>query len=401
MGITTGQYRIVIGLFNRAKFVTTNKHLIPDVIGDHGSLLKLLICGSLLLLLAGDIELNPGPKKLSICQLNVRSLGDKLSAIRTSLAGKYDIIAITETHLSTNSNIDLGIHGYQPFIRLDRPNRGGGGIGVYVSNNLSFKRIYNLETPSLEAIWLTVRSNNNKFLLCVCYRPPDLPVSFWDDFQTQLDLAKQVHHNILITGDLNADPNSTNGPYLDRFSAHNHLEILVHEPTRITEHSATILDQFLSNMVPYISNVKVLTPVSTNDHSTISLLLDFHSYKEKCYSRKVWYYKKADFSAFRTKLSIFNWDICFQSNNIDDVCEIWTSSFIEIANQCIPNKLLPYVQMIHPGTVLTSEGLNVLRIDFTILPKEIKVLRHGRRLEKPGIIMPLSYTKLKKTIIKP
>ena len=340
MGISIVQYRIAVGLFHRVKFVKHKLSLTLSITSNTARLLyvlQLFICG-LLLLRAGDIELNPGPKKLTICQLNVRSLKDKLPAIRTSLAGSYDIIAITETHLSESSNFDLNIQGYQPFIHLDRPDRGGGGIGVYICNDLAIKRINNLEIPSLEAMWLDVRSSNNKFLLCVCYRPPDLPVSFWDDFQTQLDLAKQIHNNILITGDLNADPNSTNGPYLDRFANQNHLQILVQEPTRITEHSATILDQFLSNMIPYISEVTVIAPVSTNDHCTITLTLAFHVCKEKCYARRIWYYNRADFSTFRDELNNFNWELCFQSDNIDEVCSLWTNNFLDIANRCIPNK---------------------------------------------------------------
>ena len=53
---------------------------------------------------------------------------------------------------------------------------------------------------------------------------------------------------IPITGDLNADPNSPNGPHSHQFSTNNHFSIHIDEPTRITDTSATILDQFVSNM---------------------------------------------------------------------------------------------------------------------------------------------------------
>ena len=340
MGISITQYRASIGLYNMAKYVITAFSLHMCTADLYLFYIITLILTGLVFLLAGDIELNPGPKNLSMCHLNVRGIKEKMSSIRTSLAGTFDIIAITETNLSDNSNFDLTISGYQPIIRLDRYNRGGGGVAVYVSNSLAVKRHHNLETPTLEALWLEIRSNNNIFLLCVCYRPPDVPVSFWDDLQTQVDLSKQIHMNFILTGDLNADPSSTNGPHLSRFADNNHLDILVHEPTRITETSSTILDQFLSNMSQCISDVTVHAPLSTNDHCTISLCVSFKVTRERCYTRRVWYYKRAKFSEFRQKLKDYNWDTCFGTDDVDHACDNWTNAFLDIAQSCIPSKLV-------------------------------------------------------------
>ena len=69
----------------------------------------------LILLLAGDVHVNPGPiksrcKSLSMCHANVRSLSrSKLLAVKTSLANLYDIITLSETHLHQGIGDDLFI----------------------------------------------------------------------------------------------------------------------------------------------------------------------------------------------------------------------------------------------------------------------------------------------------
>ena len=297
-----------------------------------------------LLLLAGDVELNPGPDKnktgnISICQLNVHSLPDKLSAIKNSLTEHHDIIALTETLLRPYHQQELAIKEFHPVIRLDRHDRGGGGCAVYIRNTLHYTKLDFLETPEIEALWLKIRSQNNLFILCVCYRPPGTPNIFWETFQEQIDAAKQIGVNyILITGDLNADPNSENGPYLQQLADQNHFRIHVNEPTRITLNTATILDQFVSNLQDMLYDVTVLPPVSHNDHCTISAQLKFKTYKPSAYKRHVWLYDKADFDAFRRALQVFNWDICFETNDVDQVCNNWTQHFLSIAKQFIPNR---------------------------------------------------------------
>ena len=67
-----------------------------------------------LLLLSGDIELNPGPDSncsLSVLHLNVRSIRNKLDYIKNLC--DFDILCFTETHLTDIvSDNDLTIEGF-------------------------------------------------------------------------------------------------------------------------------------------------------------------------------------------------------------------------------------------------------------------------------------------------
>jgi hypothetical protein len=98
-----------------------------------------------ILLLCGDIEVNPGPgpgdshevrlKNLSLCHLNIRSLlaHDKLDDITDFLSTfhPFDIIALTETHLST-SILDetVNLDNYTIY-RKDREERWWGSYLYY------------------------------------------------------------------------------------------------------------------------------------------------------------------------------------------------------------------------------------------------------------------------------
>ena len=88
-------------------------------------------------------------------------------------------------------------------------------MAVYISSNYICKRRQDLEIVDIECLWVEIRSNNNKFLLAVCYRPPNARTEFWENLQYMLDLAYQDQtKHIILTGDFNADPQTRYGARL-------------------------------------------------------------------------------------------------------------------------------------------------------------------------------------------
>lgn len=94
------------------------------------------------LLIIGGVKTSPGPELNSNIRLihnNVCSVLPKLDIIFNEL-NEYDIIAITESHLDKSVvDTDIELDRFQPPVRLDR-NRHGGGVMLYVKNNLSFNK---------------------------------------------------------------------------------------------------------------------------------------------------------------------------------------------------------------------------------------------------------------------
>ncbi len=302
---------------------------------------------NLLLLKCGDIEVNPGPNQqhtpsgTKILFSNIRGLWANFQALRTSIDTTIDVLCLSETFLSNSRpDSDIQIPGFQSPIRNDRP-AFGGGSAVYVSNALYAKRKPMLESNDIEIIALEINTGRNKILLYVAYRTPSDPVDhdFWNSLQTCIDEGRQSNYPyIVLTGDLNADPNTPNGVYMKHFCLSNGLTIHIDEPTRIVKDSESCLDQFITNMPTYVDSTEVLTPIGTSDHSPVTCILTFKHIRSKSYQRLIWLYSKANFAQYCDALKNYNWDQCFLSDDINSICSSFSKAVLDIAKKYIPNK---------------------------------------------------------------
>ena len=120
-----------------------------------------------LILLAGDIELNPGPcspdtslssdscgshmdvsvfeSNFSVVHYNVQSFLNKIDLLQVELS-HFDVIALSATWLSQSiDDTDLELLNYQSPFRKDRQTNNCGGVIVYVRDNIPYKRRPDLE----------------------------------------------------------------------------------------------------------------------------------------------------------------------------------------------------------------------------------------------------------------
>ena len=129
MGVSLATYRARIGLFHPS--ASSSSEFKPNVfiskssacalqitVNDIIALCYMLTLVNTLLVICGDIELNPGPgdipnsdhtRYFSFCHENMRSIKrcpEKLDHIKAELSGTYDVITISETWLSPEDNLD-------------------------------------------------------------------------------------------------------------------------------------------------------------------------------------------------------------------------------------------------------------------------------------------------------
>ena len=117
-----------------------------------------------------------------------------------------------------------------------------------------------------------------------------------------------------------------------------YLHCCINEPTRITETSKSCLDQILINNPNFICESTVEPPVCNNDHCSVGIKLNFKVPCEYPYYREIYSYKDGDYDGFRSAVGSANWDECFTSDDVDNVCESWTEKLLSIARVFIPNK---------------------------------------------------------------
>jgi hypothetical protein len=267
------QYRAAIGHFNAvccAKKFKGTRLLKTGLLLRVGLLLSpmrpcnfLIIC--LLLMMAGDVHLNPGPntptthkdKQLTVCHINCRSLtsSGQVDSLRASKFDEIDhliqnllcdVVCLTETWLdATILDVHLNIPGFKLY-RRDR-NRHGGGVGVYVRDTIPTHRRVDIEAGTSECTWVECTVNSKRCLLAVYYRPPGQRAQevskFLEDMQESITLALNSNPDtLLILGDFN-------DKCIEWESSHRESELklrlydllnvnnlfqMVHEPTRIT-----------------------------------------------------------------------------------------------------------------------------------------------------------------------
>ena len=117
---------------------------------------------------------------------------------------KPDIIGISETKLDkTVNDCDVDISGYR-VIRRDR-NCYGDGVLIYISESLNFNHREDLDFD-LESISVEIKVGKYKpFLVTIIYRPPDKPVSYFDQIESLISTTELEGKESILIGDLNCD----------------------------------------------------------------------------------------------------------------------------------------------------------------------------------------------------
>ena len=88
--------------------------------------------------------------------------------------------------------------------RKDRTNHGG-GVMLYISDDLLHTRRPELEIYCDESIWVEVKARKESFLLGIFYSPRASDVNFFDGLNRNIEKAQEISLNIIIVGDLNED----------------------------------------------------------------------------------------------------------------------------------------------------------------------------------------------------
>lgn len=315
----------------------------------------------LLILLAGDVEPNPGPAPnhnnhatssdpyiqltnngLSIMHLNIQSLKPKIDLLAIE-AQPYDILVFTETWLSSSTtNDELHIPNFNPPFRLDRINRPGGGVAIYTRNTIHAIERQDLTQQDLEALWVEVRVSQRKLLIGGIYRPPDANNTQWLNMEHSIDLAFNQHFdNIIVTGDFNinvsASPNNRMDRLIDSYNAHQ----LITSPTHFTEHSRTTIDLIFVKNHQHVLHSFVAAPFIPDlirFHCPIVSVFKFSKPIQSSFKRHIWLYDKGDYPTYRNLLQSTDWASILANNDMNSIAINIADSITSAASKSIPNK---------------------------------------------------------------
>ena len=230
--------------------------------------------------------------ELFILLFNVCSLQkniDQLITRLTTFSEAPNIIAISETKLIYGQPlVNVNITGYDFIHRVSITK--ARGVGFYIKQSLSYKQKsdININLSFVENMWIEVRTNNEPIVIGVIYQHPTTLVNDYESFSTNLcDIFADLRDNsnaFHANGDYNTDLMQINGNHNFRKCVNNILststKCVIDLPTRITNHSKTLLDHIYVNDPKYSYTIGVLL-CDLSDHMPTFVSISTKKYRVK------------------------------------------------------------------------------------------------------------------------
>ncbi|XP_071944256.1 uncharacterized protein [Antedon mediterranea] len=271
-------------------------------------------------------------KGFKIGHLNVRSLYNKVDHVRSLLSEcRFHVLGISETWLDQNiHNSELAIPGYL-LVRTDR-NRHGGGVAIYVNENVDFD-VIDFGENTIESVWIKIKPVNTKpFVIGNVYRPPNSCTGFVDIMHDQISFILDSIREIIVVGDLNWNifdkQHSRNIKTLHQIFQ---LNQYIKTPTRVTENSSSCIDLIFSNRDDFISKTGVV-PIGISDHSLIYAIRKKFKIKLPPRILHTRTFRKFNEDLFISDLASAPWSICEASEDADEAWDIWKHIFTDICD---------------------------------------------------------------------
>lgn len=193
--------------------------------------------------------------------------------VNTIRSKSLGVVAVAETWLSSSvTDSDLFLSNFSVF-RHDRPTRGG-GVVILVDRRFVSHFENSLINDSVEFIHVSLDRSFAKPLQIICvYRPPSGSLdSFLEQLSRLLNNISYLDLPLLILGDINVNLllRSSGARSISTFLSSYGLKILNKAPTRVTDHSSSIIDVVAANLLAQ-KNIPCINTsvVSYSDHSLL------------------------------------------------------------------------------------------------------------------------------------
>jgi hypothetical protein len=307
-----------------------------------------------------------GQEHLSILHFNCRSIDknfSKLSSVIDLISVKKCVIAVSETWTTKHNEDNFNLAGYK-FVPKSRLYTSGGGVGLYVADEYSFKlRNDLLFKDYIVAESVFVELDSIKVIVGCVYRPPDTDLApFIACMDTLLSKICKEGKKCYIAGDFNIDllkfdVHAPTADYVNCLISYSFLPT-ISRPTRITPFSATLIDNIITNqqLFKYKSSI-IYADVS--DHLPIFLQTDLVVKSKK---RPKFVFKRVITADSKQKFvdSLQKVDWSFLASGEDDPNLSYSSflnEFVSIFDECFPIKKINITRKKNPRKPWMTKGL--------------------------------------------
>ncbi|XP_035986589.1 uncharacterized protein LOC118560057 [Fundulus heteroclitus] len=282
-------------------------------------------------------------------QKGIFSLVEEIKALRIQNAEKDKKIErlqsrVAELEQHARLNEDFGMEGYE-FVHLNRNNKTGGGVGFFVKNELNAKIVDKMTVcvdDLLECVTIEIglEKMKNAVISCV-YRAPGGNVELFTEWFGHFFNKTQML--LFICGDFNINLMNTGHRKTEQFINTVYsmgLYPTITRPTRLTCHSAKLIDNIFTNyMENSIESGILITDIS--DHLPIFTLFNCN-YRRKKLAINGFRYKRIKtegaMMALKQDLLHQNWELVYIEENVNAAYEKFMDMFNMAYNKHCPVK---------------------------------------------------------------
>lgn len=285
---------------------------------------------------------------------NVRSLISNIDKYRLFFEkSTLSLIGIVETWLKqSNTNKSVELNGYT-IVRSDRSSRTkkrGGGVALYVKKGLKFTVVAR-SPPGSDIDFLFLKLKTSNLVFGIVYRPPDSDISLMNDIYELISDISSTESNITLMGDFNINLLEMNSSKTRTLFDNLHSLTFKIVPSSPSCHKygcrSSLIDFVTGNCLSNVNNCYQSGMAGVSDHDF--LCFDFRVKNKKQPPEDHWYrdYNNIDWRAFTCDLSLFNFDLMYYCNNVDDKLSILNNSLLSVIESHAPlrKKIIP-----DPGT---------------------------------------------------
>ena len=252
--------------------------------------------------------------------INARSLVKKIDLLETYVKeNKIDIVFVTETWF--NEDIldgEVHIDGFQCF-RGDRKHKIGGGVAIYIHDNIKATKIDNYGTFT-EQLWCKVYEDE-EIKVGVIYKWPSISK---DDESKLFASMKEIPINsrTIVTGDFNypginwdlLTATSPNAEHFMNIIQDKFLHQHVKKPTR-----KETLDLILSSDEEMVENLEVLEHFGNSDHNCICWKTIIRRGQENKCGQTYMDWNKANWESMEKELKGRQWEQELDGKTVEEM----------------------------------------------------------------------------------
>ena len=254
---------------------------------------------------------------------------------------EIDIISVSETHLKDNNDI-VCIDGYD-FVQKHRENGLGGGVGVFVKENITFKVRSDFTHKSLEAIWIEIFIKNSKpIIFGCCYRPPETSKYLDNNYNTYINetltTINAENKETVIMGDFNVNYLNIKSAIHNDFRnimTLNGFKQVVKSATRITKESSSLIDLIFVNKLSNCHSINVVS-TSLGDHEMVSCTRKINYQKFQHRTIKCRDFRNYDHNILLSDAQKIDWTSLHDTNDVNIAVNYLTTELQNLFDKQAP-----------------------------------------------------------------